>query len=97
MSLAVTNVWEVHHLDVKTAFLHGELMETVYVEQPEGFEVKGSEAKVYKLHKALYGLRQALRAWNHKLNSILMELRFAKRSKEPSVYRKMVSLFLWSQ
>ena len=90
MSLAAANKWEIHHLDVKTAFLHGELKETVFVYQPEGFEIKGSESKVYRLNKALYGLRQAPRAWNNKLNSILKELRFFKCSKEPSVYRKKV-------
>ncbi|WZZ60567.1 hypothetical protein YC2023_060674 [Brassica napus] len=90
ISLAATNGWEVHHLDVKTAFLHGELKEIVYVSQSEGFEMKGQENKVYRLNKALYGLRQAPRAWNHKLNTILVELGFRKCSKEPSVYRKMV-------
>ena len=59
------------HLDVKTAFLHGDLKENVYVSQPEGYEVKGSESKVYKLKKALYGLKQAPRAWNGKLNKAL--------------------------
>ena len=88
IALAATNGWEVHHLDVKTAFLHGELKENVYVTQPEGFVTKGSEEKVYKLHKALYGLRQAPRAWNIKLNEILKKLSFEKCSKEPSVYRK---------
>ena len=90
ISIAATNGWEVHHLDVKTAFLHGELKETVYVTQPEGFQVKGSERKVYKLNKALYGLRQAPRAWNNKLNRILLEFGFEKCSKEHSVYRKTV-------
>lgn len=90
INLAASHGWEIHHLDVKTAFLHGELKEKVYVAQPEGFEVKGSEEKVYKLNKALYGLRQAPRAWNNKLNRILMELQFKKCSKEPSVYRKEV-------
>lgn len=90
INLAATNGWEVHHLDVKTAFLHGELKETLYVTQPEGFEIKGSEHKVYKLNKALYGLRQAPRAWNNKLNQILMSLEFFKCTKEPSVYRKTV-------
>lgn len=66
------------------------MKETVYVTQPEGFLVKGSEEKIYKLNKALYGLRQAPRAWNDKLNRILKELQFTKCSKEPSVYQKKV-------
>lgn len=49
---------------------------------------KGSEGKVYKLNKTLYGLRQAPRALNNKLNKILRELKFDKCSKEPSLYRK---------
>ena len=87
ISLAASNGWQVHHLDVKTAFLHGDLRENVYVSQPEGYEVKGSESKVYKLKKALYGLKQAPRAWNEKLNKALGELRFEKCTKEPSLYR----------
>ncbi|KAG7578674.1 Integrase catalytic core [Arabidopsis thaliana x Arabidopsis arenosa] len=91
IALAASSGWEVHHLDVKTAFLHGELKETVFVTQPEGFITQGSEEKVYKLNKALYGLRQAPRAWNNKLNTILGELSFVKCSKEPSLYRKQVN------
>lgn len=91
INLAASNGWEIHHLDVKTAFLHGELKETLYVSQPEGFVVEGSENKVYKLKKALYGLKQAPRAWNHKLNKCLLELDFQRCLKEPSVYRKCVS------
>ena len=88
MALAASIGWEIHHLDVKTAFLHGELKEEVFVVQPEGFVVKGQEEKVYKLKKALYGLRQAPRAWNIKLNKILRGLNFQRCSKEPSLYRK---------
>lgn len=62
INLAAANGWEIHHLDVKTAFLHGDLKEVVYVSQPEGFQVEGSLNKFYKLNKALYGLRQAPRA-----------------------------------
>ncbi|KAD3069345.1 hypothetical protein E3N88_37225 [Mikania micrantha] len=62
LALSAQNGWPVHHLDVKTAFLHGELNEEVFVKQPEGFERKGQEQKVYKLIKALYGLKQAPRA-----------------------------------
>lgn len=57
INLAAANGWEIHHLDVKTAFLHGELKETVYVSQPEGFEIKGSEHKVYKLNQILKELQ----------------------------------------
>lgn len=61
-------------MDVKTAFLNGDLEEEVYVEQPPGFVVTGAEGKVMRLRKALYGLRQAPRAWNSKLDATLREL-----------------------
>ena len=56
--------------------------------QPEGFEKKGEEHKVFKLKKALYGLRKAPRTWNTKLDQILKSLKFEKCTKESSVYRK---------
>ena len=87
-ALAASHGWQIHHLDVKTAFLYGELKEDVYVEQPEGFETKGKEKKVYKLSKALYGLKQAPRAWNTKLDQVLKGMKFSRCSKENAVYRK---------
>ena len=63
VALAAQKGWPIYQLDVKSAFLHGELDETVYVDQPCGYEQKGEEHKVYKLKKALYGLKQAPRAW----------------------------------
>lgn len=87
-ALAASHGWQIHHLDVKTAFLYGELKEDVYVEQPEGYEVKGKEHKVYKLSKALYGLKQAPRAWNTKLDRVLKEMKFTRCTKENAVYRK---------
>ena len=62
LALAANYGWQVHHLDVKSAFLHCVLEEEVYVTQPEGYEVKGKEQYVLRLSKALYGLRQAPRA-----------------------------------
>ena len=50
-------------MDVKTAFLYGELKEEIYMEQPEGFIVKGQEKKVCKLIKSIYGLKQAGQVW----------------------------------
>ncbi|VVA41437.1 PREDICTED: Retrovirus-related Pol poly from, partial [Prunus dulcis] len=56
IALAAKNNWKLYQLDVKSAFSNGVLEEEVYIEQPDGFLVKGKEDKVYKLHKALYGL-----------------------------------------
>lgn len=88
LALAAKNGWEVHHMDVKSAFLNGEIDEEVYVCQPEGFEKKGEEHKVYKLFKALYGLRQAPRAWYTKLRKCLENLGFEKCLYEHAVYVK---------
>nr|GEY18901.1 ribonuclease H-like domain, reverse transcriptase, RNA-dependent DNA polymerase [Tanacetum cinerariifolium] len=78
LALAAYRGWQVHHLDVKSAFLHGDLKEEVYVIQPEGFIQQGNLGKVYKLTKALYGLRQVPRAWNMKLDQTLKSLDFKK-------------------
>lgn len=69
ISLSAQKGWVVFQLDVKSAFLHGKLSEEVFIEQPQGYEVKGAEHKVYKLKKALYGLKQAPRAWYSRIES----------------------------
>eukprot|EP00253_Pinus_taeda_P021950 PITA_21950 len=63
-SIAAQQKWKIYQMDVKSAFLNGVLKEEVYVEQPPGYEVEGQEHKVYKLKKALYGLKEAPRACN---------------------------------
>jgi hypothetical protein len=61
-------------MDVKSAFLNGPIKEEVYVEQPPGFESEGYPNHVYKLHKTLYGLNQALRAWYECLRDFLLKI-----------------------
>ena len=65
--VAARNV-ELIQLDIKTAFLYGELKKELYLEQTEGFVVPGRENDVCRLQKSLYGLKQAPRAWNNKFN-----------------------------
>lgn len=88
IAYAAQRNWEVHHMDVKTAFLNGELEEEVYVMQPEGFVHKQQPYKVLKLHKVLYGLKQAPRAWNFKLDKCLKSLSFEKCPYEHAVYTR---------
>ncbi|WVZ58492.1 hypothetical protein U9M48_008764 [Paspalum notatum var. saurae] len=88
LAVAAQRGWAVHHMDVKSAFLNGELAEEVYVVQPPGFIAAGHEDKVLRLHKALYGLRQAPRAWNAKLDMSLKKLGFAKSECEPGLYTR---------
>lgn len=88
LALAAKSDWEVHHLDVKTAFLNGEIIEEVYVAQPEGYVKQGQEHMVYKLIKTLYGLKQAPRAWYTKLNRYLERIGFQRCPSEHAVYTR---------
>ncbi|KAI5324311.1 hypothetical protein L3X38_033384 [Prunus dulcis] len=88
IALATQKGWQLYQLDVKSAFLNGILEEEVYVDQPEGFVVKGSESKVYKLHKALYGLKQAPRAWYSEIDGYFAECGFTKSQSEATLYVK---------
>lgn len=69
--IAISSIYdlEIHQMDVKTAFLNGELDEEIYMEQPEGFIVKGKEKKVCKLIKSLCGLKQAPKQWHEKFDN----------------------------
>ena len=79
--------WMIHHLDVKSAFLNGDIEEEIYAKQPEGFAVKG-KGHVLRLRKAMYGLKQAPRAWYFKLHKCLISLGYAKSNHEQSLYLK---------
>nr|GEX58051.1 ribonuclease H-like domain, reverse transcriptase, RNA-dependent DNA polymerase [Tanacetum cinerariifolium] len=88
LAITANNKWKVHHLDVKSAFLHRDLKEEVYVTQPEGFIKRQDNGKVYRFIKALYGLRQAPSAWNIKLDNTLKSLDFKKCALEQVIYTK---------
>ncbi|GJR99525.1 retrovirus-related pol polyprotein from transposon TNT 1-94 [Tanacetum coccineum] len=75
-------------MDVKTAFLNGELKEEVYVSQPEGFVDQDNPSHVYKLKKALYGLKQAPRAWYDMLSSFLISQQFSKGAVDPTLFTR---------
>jgi hypothetical protein len=90
LCLAAHFNWTVHHMNVKTAFLSGELLEEVYVSQPPGFIKEDQKDKVLKMHKALYGLRQAPRAWNSKLVAELHKLGFNRCKIEYGLYTRVI-------
>jgi hypothetical protein len=88
LAIAAHHSWEVHHMDVKSAFLNGDLKEVIYVQQPPGFIDNNNSGKVLQLHKALYGLCQAPRAWNAKLNSTLLSLGFKRCISKHGIYTR---------
>jgi len=88
IALATQYNWKIHQLDVKSAFLNGDLKEEVYLVQPEGFIKKGQENLVCKLKKALYGLKQAPRSWYIKIDSFFAQKGFVKSKNDPNLYVK---------
>jgi hypothetical protein len=85
LGLVAADDMELYHLDIKTAFLNGDLEETIYMQQPPGYE-EGGPGVVCRLHKALYGLRQAPRAWHLKLKDVLEELGYKASDADPGLY-----------
>ena len=90
MSIVVQEDMELEQLDVKTAFLHGDLEEEIYMTQPEGYEEKGKEDWVCRLRKSLYGLKQSPRQWNKKFDEFMKEIDFKRSCHDQCVYIKRV-------
>ena len=86
--LAARNSWSVYQLDVKSAFLHGKLNEAVFVKQPQGYEKKGEEYKVYKLKRTLYGLKQAPCAWYNWIEAYFVKEGFERCNYEHTLFIK---------
>ena len=78
-------------MDIKTAFLNGDLEEEIYMTQPEGCVVDGQENKVCKLLKSLYGLKQAPKQWHEKFNGTLLLDGFSSSDANRCVYTKSVN------
>jgi hypothetical protein len=83
--------WKLHQMDVKTTFLNGVIEEEVYIEQPQGFEVEDINTHVYRLKKALFGLKQAPRALYGRIDSFLMSLGFTKSKDDSNLYFKVMN------
>lgn len=79
---------ELHQMDVKTAFLNGELDEQVYMSQPEGFKVSGKENLVCKLKRSIYGLKQASRQWYLKFDKVVTSFGFIENTFDQCIYMK---------
>jgi hypothetical protein len=79
---------ELEQLDVKTTFLHGDLEEEIYMDQPNGFIVLGKKNFVCKLKKSLYGLKQSPRQWYKKFDSFMIANGFKMSLYDSCVYIK---------
>jgi len=79
---------ELHQMDVKTAFLNGDLFEEVYMVQPDGFAKKGKEHLVCRLKKSIYGLRQASRQWYLKFDQVVTSFGFKENASDQCIYLK---------
>jgi hypothetical protein len=78
-------------MGVKTTFLNGVIEEEVYIEQPQGFEVKDRKTHVCKLKKSLYRLKQDPRAWYGTIDSVMMSLDFTKSKVDSNLYFKVMN------
>ena len=86
IAVAASKGWLLHQMDVKNAFLHGDLQEEVYMEQPQGYEDVRHPSYVCKLKKALYGLKQAPRAWHARIVACLVSIGFHMADADHSLY-----------
>ena len=81
--------WSLYQLDVKNAFLHGDLQEEVYMELPPGciMQIKGS-TKVYRLKKSLYGLKQSPRAWFGRFTNFMKSIGYKQSNSDHTLFLK---------
>ena len=88
ISLGTTHGWDLHQLDIKNVFLHGDLAKEVYMEQLLGFVAQGEIGRVCHLHKSLYGLNQSPRAWFGKFSEVIEKFSLQKSKSDHCVFYK---------
>ncbi|RVW24389.1 Retrovirus-related Pol polyprotein from transposon RE2 [Vitis vinifera] len=86
LSMAAMCSWPLYQLDIKNAFLHGDLAEEVYMEQPPGFVAQGESGLVCRLRRSLYGLKQSPRAWFDRFSSVVQEFGMLRSTADHSVF-----------
>ena len=86
LAFAIQKRMLIHQMDVVSAFLHGDLEEVIYMEQPEGYVIPGKENMVCQLKKSLYGLKQSPRCWNRAFTDSLKSLNFTQSQAEPCIF-----------
>lgn len=89
ISLAFVMGWRLHQMDVKTAILN-DVIEDVYIEQPDGFVIHEKESHVCKLKKSLHELKQASRAWYSRIDNYLTELAFIRNDAGHDLYCNVI-------
>jgi hypothetical protein len=91
IALAAKMKWKLHWMDVNTTFLNGVIKDEVYIERPQVFGVEDRKTHVCRLKKALYGLRQAPKAWYGRIDSFLTSLGFTKSKADSNLYFKVMN------
>ncbi|RVX02515.1 Retrovirus-related Pol polyprotein from transposon RE2 [Vitis vinifera] len=86
LSMAAMCSWPLYQLDIKNAFLHDDLVEEVYMEQPPGFVAQGESGLVCRLRHSLYGLKQSPRAWFSRFSSVVQEFGMLRSTADHSVF-----------
>ena len=89
LAVAAALDYDIWQMDVKTTFLNRELEEDLYMQQPKGFIALSQEHMVCKLHRSIYGLKQASRSWNIRFDQVIKLYGFEKSPDEPCVYKKI--------
>ena len=89
LSIATYYDYGLCQMDVKTTFLNGYLETNMYMMKPYVFITESQEHMICKLHKSIYGLKQALRSWNKRFDQVIKSFGFDQNEEKPYVYRKM--------